>query len=73
MRTVVIIQVSTDLLINSSSAVQFTIDFAAQSLTPTPTVPELPILVILPLFIPTFCIAVILRHQKTIAQNKPNA
>jgi hypothetical protein len=40
--------------------------------TPTPTVPEFSLLAILPLLFSMFFITVILRHRKTISQNKPN-
>jgi hypothetical protein len=40
--------------------------------TPTPTVPELSSLVVIPLIIGVFFIAVTLRRRKTISQNTPN-
>src|SRR5665647_161294 len=40
--------------------------------TPTPTVPEFSWLVIVPLLPSLFFVAVILRHRRTISQNKPN-
>jgi hypothetical protein len=45
---------------------------STQNPTPTPTVPELSWLVVVPLIVGVFAIAVILRHRKTISQNKPN-
>ena len=40
--------------------------------TPTPTIPEFSWMVILPFLLSMLSIAVILRHRKTISQNKPN-
>ena len=40
--------------------------------TPTPTVPELSWLVIVPLLLSVFSVAVIFRRRKIISQNKPN-
>jgi hypothetical protein len=63
----------------SSNEVDFTInDLGAQIYSPTayptnnstPTVPEFPTLTILPLLLSMFCIAVAIRHRKTINLNK---
>jgi hypothetical protein len=40
--------------------------------TPTPSIPEVSLLAILPLILSMFAVAVILRHRKTISQNKRN-
>jgi hypothetical protein len=45
---------------------------SSASPTSTPTVPELSWLAIVPLLLSLFFVAVILRHRKTISQNKPN-
>jgi hypothetical protein len=49
-----------------------TIPASSVSPNPSPTVPELSWLVVIPLLITILPIALILRHRKTISQNKPN-
>jgi len=58
--------------IPSSSPASTSTPLASQTPSPSPTVPELSSLAILPLFLCMLFIAVILRHRKTISQNKPN-
>lgn len=50
-----------------------TVNIPASSTSPTPTltVPELSRLVIVPLLLSLFSVAVLIRHGKTISQNKP--
>jgi hypothetical protein len=49
-----------------------TITIPASFASPTPTVPEFSLLVIIPLMISLFAVAVVLSHRKTVSQNKPN-
>ncbi|HEX7482915.1 MAG TPA: fibronectin type III domain-containing protein [Candidatus Bathyarchaeia archaeon] len=44
----------------------------ASTSTPTPSIPELSWLMVAPLILSLFSVAVIVRHRKTISQNKPN-
>jgi N-acetylneuraminic acid mutarotase len=50
----------------------YQIDSLAPTSTPSPSVPEFSGLVIVPLLVSLFSVAEILRHRKTISQNKPN-
>jgi hypothetical protein len=40
--------------------------------SPSPTVPEFPASTLIPLMVTMLCLAVMVRHRKTISQNKPN-
>jgi hypothetical protein len=58
--------------IYTKQTANFTIDTTNPFPVPTPTVPEFPGLVIVPLLLSLFLVAVLIRHRKTISQNKPN-
>ncbi len=49
-----------------------TITIPLSKISPTPSVPEFPILITLPLFLSLISVALILRYRRTISQNKPN-
>jgi hypothetical protein len=53
-----------------SNTQTITIGEISASPTPTPTVPEFPILVILPLFLSVLSVALILRHRKPASLSK---
>ena len=52
--------------------IKMAIGETSSNLSPSPTVPELSWLAIVPLLLFLFSIAVISRHRKPISQNKPN-
>ncbi len=55
-----------DLIFNQTTTpITFTVDNQTPTLVPTPTVPELSWLVIVPLLLSLFSVAVIFRHRKT--------